>query len=174
MLGIRSISFLKTQKYNKVPRWFEIPIQSHMLISLQNLLHMQLAISLSFVKLLWPLVRFISYSHDQDHIHIHTICYASTLGASTPPMHPQNKNSMLMYDTYHWKLHQRIWGYTKRKKEIKYAYSKKICHMPRYVQKKVKKIKEAYPNKVCRMFRHVKKKRRDSPYPKERKRDSSY
>ena len=37
MLDIRSISFLKTQKYNKVPQWFEIPIQSHMLISLQTI-----------------------------------------------------------------------------------------------------------------------------------------
>ena len=63
-----------------------------MLILIANHPHMQLAISLSFVKLLWLLVRFISYSHDQDHVHIHTICYASTLGASTPLIHPQNKN----------------------------------------------------------------------------------
>jgi hypothetical protein len=41
-------------------------------------------------------------------------------------------------------------------------------------KKRDKKIKEVYPKKVCHMLRHVKKKRRDSPYPKERKRDGSY
>ena len=62
-----------------------------MLFSLQNLPHMQLVISLSFVKLLWPLVRLISYSHDQDHVHISTTCYASTLEESKNSIHPQNK-----------------------------------------------------------------------------------
>ena len=37
MLDIRSVLFWKHQKYNKVHRWFEIPIQSHMLISLQTI-----------------------------------------------------------------------------------------------------------------------------------------
>ena len=36
MLDIRSISFWKHQKYNKFSQWFEILIQSHMLISLQT------------------------------------------------------------------------------------------------------------------------------------------
>ena len=136
--------------------------------------HMQLAISLSFVKLLWPLVRFISYSHDQDHIHVHTICYASTLGASTPLIHPQNKNSMLMYDTYLWKLHQ---GYGAMQKEKERCIPKEGMPHASACRKKRggKKIKEAYPKKVCHMLRHVTKKRkkRDSPYPKERKRDGS-
>ena len=40
---------------------------------------------------------------------------------------------------------------------------------------KTKEIKDAYPKKVCHMPRHVKKKeKRDSPYPKERMRDGSY
>ena len=50
------------------------------------------------------------------------------------------------------KIASRIWGYAKRK-EIKDAYPKKVCHMPRHVKKKEK---------------------RDSPYPKERMRDGSY
>ena len=75
----------------------KIPIQSHMLFSLQNLTHMQLVISLSFVKLLWPLVRFISYSHDQDHVYVSTTCYASTLEVS--------KNSSI----YKIKLQVHVW-----------------------------------------------------------------
>ena len=41
---------------------------------------------------------------------------------------------------------------------------------------KKERIKDAYPKKVCHMPQHVKKKERkkDSPYPKERKRDVSY
>ena len=91
MLDIRSILFLKTQKYNKVPRWYEIPNQSHMLFSLQNLPHMQLAISLSIVKLLWPLVRFISYSYDQNHIHM--LCFYTR--SKQTFIHPQNKTPCL-------------------------------------------------------------------------------
>ena len=61
-----------------------------------------------------------------------------------------------------------------KKKKIKDAYPKKVCHIPRHVKTNVR-IKEAYPKKVCHMLRHVKKKeKRDSPYPKERKRDGSY
>ena len=47
------------------------------------------------------------------------------------------------------KIASRIWGYAKRK-EIKDAYPKKVCHMPWHVKKKEKE--------------------KDSPYPKERKR----
>ena len=36
------------------PHLFIIPTQGHMLFKIENLLHMQLVISLSFVKLLWP------------------------------------------------------------------------------------------------------------------------
>ena len=60
------------------------------------------------------------------------------------------------------KIASRIWGYAKRK-EIKDAYPKKVCHMPRHDKKK-KKIKEAYPKKVCHMLRHVKKDR-EKRYP---------
>ena len=123
-------------------------------VFIANLPHMQLAISLSFVKLLWPLVRFISYSHDQDHVHVHTICYASTRGASTPLIHPQNKTPCLCMTPISENCIKDM-GLCKKKK--KDAYPKKVCHMPRHDKKK-KKIKEAYPKKVCHMLRHVKKK----------------
>ena len=44
------------------------------MFEIENLQHMQLVISLSFVKLLWPFVRYISYSHDQDHVHSTYTC----------------------------------------------------------------------------------------------------
>ena len=33
----------------------------------------------------------ISYSHDQDHLHISTTCYDSTLEVRKKSIHPQNK-----------------------------------------------------------------------------------
>ena len=131
----------------------KIPIQSQMLFSLQNLPHMQLAISLSFVKLLWPLVRFISYFHDQDHVHVSTTCYASTLEESKNSIHPQNKTPCPCMTP----LSQ------------KYIKDLRLCK---------KKIKDAYPKKVCHMIRHVKKKkkRKDSPLSKkkEKEREGAY
>ena len=66
-----------------------------------------------------------------------------------------------------------------KKKEIKYAYPKKVCHMlKRHVRKKKKNNKNAYPKKVCHMPTwHVKKKReeKDSPHPRKiKKRDGSW
>ena len=47
-------------------------------------------------------------------------------------------------------------GYTK---EIKDAYPKKICHMPKRHDNEKKERKDAYPKKVCHMStRHVEKK----------------
>ena len=65
-----------------------------------------------------------------------------------------------------------------KKREIKDAYPKKVCHMlKRHVKKNETKRKDAYPKKVCHMpTRHVKKKRKekDSPHPwKIKKRDGS-
>ena len=129
-----------------------------------NLPHMQLAISLSFVKLLWPLVRFISYSHDQDHVHISTTCYTSTLEVSK---HSSIHKIKLHVHVWHHYLKNmsRIWGYAKKK--IKDAYPKKVCHMIRHAKKTERE--DAYPKKVCHMLRHVKKKRKKiAPYPKKR------
>ena len=66
------------------------------------------------------------------------------------------------------------------KTEIKDAYTKTACHMPKRhnkkkrEKKKKKKEKDAYPKKVCHMpTRHVKKKK-DSPHSRKiKKRDGS-
>ena len=48
----------------------------------------------------------------------------------------------------------------KKNDEIKDAYPKKVCHMPKKHVKKKRK-KDAYPKKVCHMpTRHVKRKKR--------------
>ena len=127
----------------------EIPIQSHMLFSLQNLPHIQLAISLSFVKLLWHLVRFISYSHDQDHIHVSTTCYASTREVSK---YPSIHKIKLQVHVWHLSLKNisKIWGYAK--KRIKRCIPKE--GMPHaYACQKKGKIKDSPLSK--------KKKKRD-------------
>ena len=135
---------MKTQKYNKVPQWHEFPIQSHMLFSLQNLPYMQLAISLSFVKLLWPLVRFISYSYDQDHIHVSTTCYASTLEVSK---HPSIHKVKLHVNVWYLSLKRLHQGYGAMQKEIKKdSYPKKVCHMLRHVKKKRNKKMHTMPH----------------------------
>ena len=123
--------------------------------SLQNLPHMHLAISLSFVKLLWPLVRFISYSHDQDHVHTSTTCYASTLKVSK---YPSIHKIKLQVHVWHLSLKNMYQGMGLCKKKIKNAYPKMVCHMVRHVKKK--RRKDAYPKKVCHMLRHVKKNKR--------------
>ena len=118
--------------------------------SLQNLPHMQLAISLNFVKMLWPLVRFISYSHDQDHIHVSTTCYASTLEVCK------------ISSSHKIKLHVHVWHHPLSQKYIKDMGQCK------------KKIKDAYPKKVCHMLNHVKKKkkrRKDSPLSKKKEKE---
>jgi hypothetical protein len=61
-------------KKSKVPQWYENSYPKPYVVHFENLPLMWLVISLSFVKLLWPFVRYISYSHDQDHVHIFTIC----------------------------------------------------------------------------------------------------
>ena len=132
MLDIRSILILKTQK--KIMNFLDdkkFLSKAICCFSLQNLPHMQLVVSLSFVKLLWPLVRFISYSHDQDHVHVSTTCYASTLEVSK------------ISSIHKIKLQVHVWH-----------LSKKICQG----YGAMRKIKDAYPKKVCHMLRHVKKK----------------
>ena len=62
------------------------------------------------------------------------------------------------------RLPSRIWAI---KKEIKNAYPKKVCHMPKRHEKKEyqKKRKDAYPKKVCHMStRHVEKKEEKKKY----------
>ena len=91
-------------------------------------------------------MRFISYSHDQDHVHISTTCYASTQEVSK--ISSIHKIKLYVY-VWHLSLKNisRIWGYAKRK------------------------IKDAYPKKVCHMLRNVKKKEKDSPLSKKKEKE---
>ena len=134
--------------------------------------HMQLAISLSFVKLLWPLVRFISYSYDQDHVHIHTICYASTLGASTPLIHPQNKTPCLCMTPISENCIKDM-GLCKKKKRNKRCIPKEDMPHASACQKKEGENKRSIPKEGMPHASACQKKKRDSPYPK-RTRDGSY
>ena len=116
---------------------------------------MQLAISLSFVKLLWPLVRFISYSHDQDHVHISTTCYSSTLEVSNTSIHPQNKTPCLRMTPLSLKNASKDMGLCKNKN--KRCIPKE--GMPHASTCQKKEIKDAYPKKVCHMLRQCTRKR---------------
>ena len=160
--------FSKIQKLNKVPRWYAIPIQSHMSYKFEKpFLHMQLVFSLSFVKLLWPFVRITSYAQDQDHVHVHSHAILLHLEDSKYIPHPStNKTPRCAMFISLQSYHHNVWAI---QKEIKDAYPKKVCHMPtRHVKKK---RKDAYPKKVCHTpTRCVKKKRerkrKYSPYQK--------
>ena len=136
----------------------------------KNLPHMQHAISLSFVKLLWPLVTFILYSHDQDHVHVSTTCYASTLEGSKYPSIHKIKLHVDVWHLSHQKLHQ---GYGAMQKEINRCIPKEgMPHASACQKKREKEIKDAYRKKVCHMLQHVKKEREKiAPYLKERKRE---
>ena len=138
--------------------------------SLQNLPHMQLAISLSFTKLLWPLVRFISYSHDQDHVHVFTTCYDSTLEVSKISSIHKIK---LPDHVWHHSLSKIYQGYGAMQKENKKCIPKEdMPHASACQKKKKERIKYAYPKKVCHMLRHVKKKKEeDSPLSKKKEKE---
>ena len=58
-------SIFKMLKF-KVPQWLWIPTKAIWHNSNSNPSHMLLVWALSFVKLLWPLLRFLSCAHDQD------------------------------------------------------------------------------------------------------------
>ena len=121
--------------WNSYPKPYVVFIANHP--------HMQLALSLSFVKLLWPLVRFISYSHDQDHIHISTTCYASTLESKIPSIH----KIKLHVHVWHHSLSKIYQGYGAMQKE-----KNKRCipkeGMPHATTCQKKRRKDAYPKKV--------------------------
>ena len=95
------------------------------------------------LTLLWvlsnslTLVRDLSYSHDQDHVHVHS--HAILLPhwkIARISIHSQNKTpSSIM--SLSPRLSSRIWAI---QKEIKDAYPKKVCHMPkRHVKNDIKK-----------------------------------
>ena len=127
--------------------------------------HMQLAFSLSFVKLLWPFVRITSYAHDQDHVYVHSHAILLHLEDSKYIPHSStNKTPSAMFISLQ-SYHHNVWAI---QKEIKDAYPKKVCHMPtRHVKKKEKRCipKEGVPHthKVCQKKGRKKK---YSPYQK--------
>jgi hypothetical protein len=57
-----SISKLQIKSFSMI----KIPTKAIWHIHIQNLSHMLLVFKVSFVKLLWPMLRFFSYTHDQD------------------------------------------------------------------------------------------------------------
>ena len=128
-------------------------IQSQMSYKFEKpFLHMQFFFSLSFVKLLWPFVRITSYTHDQDHVHIHSHAILLHLEDSKYSPHPStNKTPRCAMFISLQSYHHNVWAI---QKEIKDAYPKKVCHMPtRHVKKKEKRCipKEGMPHthKVC-------------------------
>ena len=60
--GVFILKMLKS----KVPQWLWIPTTAIWHHSNANLSHMLLIFTLSIVKLVWPLLRFSSCTHDQD------------------------------------------------------------------------------------------------------------
>ena len=78
------------------------------------------------LTLLWVLsnsltiVRDLSYSHDQDHVHVHSQIASISI-------HLQNKTPSTIM-TLSLRLPSRIWAI---QKEIKDAYPKKVCHVPK-------------------------------------------
>ena len=120
--------------------------------------HMQLVFSLSFVKLLWPFERIVSYAHDQDHAHVHSHAILLHLEDSKYIHPPTNKTSCYAMSISQQSYHHNVWA---MQKEIKDAYPKKVCHMPtRHVKKKEKK--RCIPKEGMHMpTRHVKKKEKE-------------
>ena len=96
---------------------------------------MQLVLSLSFVKLLWPFVRITSYAHDQDHVHVHSHDILLHLKDSKYIPHSStNKTPCCTIFISLQSYHHDVWAI---QKEIKDAYPKKVCHMPtRHVKKR--------------------------------------
>ena len=144
MLDIRSISFRKHKNIIKflddLKFLSEAICWSHCKPSTYATCYLielcQIVMTLSEIHFILP------WSRTRTSFH-HMLCF-----------YTKNKHSMLMYETYLWKLHQG-YGAIQKETEIKDAYPKKVCPMPRHVKKKERK--EAYPKKVCHMLRHVKK-----------------
>ena len=164
MLDIRSISF---QKYkNNVPRWYAIPIQSHMSYKfVQPFCICNLSSHWALSNCCDPLWGITSYAHDQDHVHVHSHAILLHLEDSKNIHSPTNKTPCCTMSNYLQSYHHNVWDI---QKEIKDAYPKKVCHMPtRHVKKQREKRKDAYPKKVCHTpTRCVKKKKENIAHTK--------
>ena len=144
MLDIRSISFQKYKNKIKFPViWNSYPEPNELQVW-KAFSHMQLAFSLSFVKLLWPFERIISYTHDQDHVHVHSHAILLHLEGSKyihASIHPQIK----LYVVPCLSLSKGM-GYTKRNKRC--IPKEGMPHAHKACQKKEKKCisKEGMPH----------------------------
>ena len=139
MLDIRSYSFQKYKNKIKFLGDMQFPSRAIWVISWKAFPYMQLVFSLSFVKLLWPIERIISYAHDQDHVHVHshaTLLYLEDSKYILRP--PTNKTPCCTMFISLQSYHHNVWAI---QKEIKDTYPKKVCHMPtRHVKKKREKM----------------------------------
>ena len=127
-----------------------------MLFKIENLLQMQLVISLSFVKLLRPFVRYISYSHDQDHVHSTYILPTSTLEVARKHFtHPSIFIPVNKTPFYSWLL---SWSYHFKKKDMGYAKINK-----RHAQESM--IKRSWTHEGPRIKKKERERERDSPCP---------
>ena len=118
----------------------------------------QIVVTLSEIHFILP------WSRSRTRFH-HMLCFYTR--SKQISIHPQNKNSMSMYDTSLSKIYQ---GYGAMQKENKRCILKEGITHASACQKK-ERIKDAYPKKVCHMLRHVKKKREIAPYPKRKKKE---
>ena len=105
----------------------------------------QIIVTLSEIHFILP------WSRSRTRFH-HMLCFYTR--SKQISIHPQNKNSMSMYDTSLSKIYQ---GYGAMQKENKRCIPKEGMPHASACQKK-ERIKDAYPKKVCHMLRHVKKK----------------
>ena len=140
-------SFKKMLK-SKVPQWSWIPTMAICLDSNTNLSHMLLIFTLSFVKLLWPLLRFSSCTHDQD---LRTPTNKMlTLTLKVTQKHvvrlPKIKTPFICHESFSPKFficRKEVWGYAKKKRDTwssqnsKRKKGKRMEHMkvPKYWKK---------------------------------------
>ena len=106
----------------KVPQWLWIPTTAIWLDSIQNLSHMLLIFTLSFVKLLWPLLRFSPCTHDQDSRTPTNKMLTLTLRVTQKHVIfcPPNKNSIHLSWVLLSKVficQKKVWGYAKKERE---------------------------------------------------------
>ena len=142
----------------------KIPIQSHMLFSLQNLTHAtcylielcQIIVTLSEIHFMLPWSR--------SRTHFHHICFYTRSKQNF--IHPQNKtpSPCMTPLSQNYVKDMRLW-------ENKRCIPKESMPHASACQKNENKIKDAYLKKVCHMLRHVKKKWRDSPLSKKKKKE---
>ena len=139
--------FSKIQKQNKVPRWYAIPIQSHMSYKFEKPFH------ICNLSSHWALSNCCDPLRESFHRHVHSHAILLHLEDSKYIPYPStNKTPRCAIFISLQSYHHNVWAI---QKEIKDAYPKKVCHMPtRHVKKKREKRcipKEGMPHthKVC-------------------------